>query len=74
MRKDVNCELHSFETIASAANEVIRLRLKELEYISSSTGHVEYEIGVDASLVARLVYLEDVVTGPIEPKNCQFFR
>lgn len=73
-RKNVNGNLHAFEAITSTANEIVRLWFKELEHVSYSLGHVVYEIGIDASLVASLVYLEDVVTGPIESKIYQFFR
>jgi hypothetical protein len=68
LRKDSDCKLHTFETITSTTNEIIRLWFKELKNISSSSCYVEYVIVVNALLVATLVNLKDIVTRSIEPE------
>ncbi|GFZ19292.1 hypothetical protein Acr_27g0010310 [Actinidia rufa] len=66
---DMDSQFHALKAVASAAEEVIRPRLREIKHVPPSPGNVGDEVLVIAVVVVCLVHLQDIVGVLVKHKH-----
>ena len=65
----MDLQFHALKAVASAAEEVIRPRLREIKHVPPAPCNVGDEVLVIAALVVCLVHLQDIVGVFVEHKH-----
>ena len=65
----MDSQFHALKAVASAAEEVIRPRLREIKHVPPSPGNVGDEVLVIAVVVICLVHLQDIVGVLVKHKH-----
>lgn len=65
---NIDCDFHSFEAMASAAEEVVLPSLRQIKDVATTPSDIRYEVSFNAILEACLVHFQNIVDVLVEPK------